>query len=40
MYMRLGLAVVQLLHSAATFLMWGGDPDLHGQDLKFVFIGI
>jgi hypothetical protein len=34
--MHPGLAVVQLLHSAATFSTQGGDPDLRGQDFAFI----
>lgn len=35
-YMRPGSATVQLLHSAATFSMRGGDTDLRGKDFAFI----
>ncbi len=35
-YMRPGSPIIQLLHSAATFSMRGGDPDLRGRDFAFI----
>lgn len=35
-YMRPGATTIQLLHSATTFSLHGGDPELRGSDFAFI----
>ena len=35
-YMRPGATTIQLLHSASTFSLHGGDPELRGSDFAFI----